>query len=292
MVPKRVSGLLTECVMVALGRMRVDPEAYKLFFFASASQKPHTGREQALERRQVSPEDLAGYKHYTLLYVKSEEDTRHEDPLGALHLAAPLQTVLERVQERHPVDGMPGARGEMGFIAILGVPVEKAEVVSKEMLKKVEELFAILPNKLGHAQAGGGGGNWRFFIHHKLRRVVFEVATSAYPLTLALHDDFAGHLAYSPNHGTDVAVLDAEGPGQRVLFDVATMQPISEAYLRAAMMAPGAAARKVEKNEVMSGNRRFRERRYVDANVGAEEEVDDDGGEDEDEEAALGSSMG
>ncbi|KAK3256566.1 hypothetical protein CYMTET_34304 [Cymbomonas tetramitiformis] len=112
----------------------------------------------------------------------------------------------------------------------------------------------------------------------------------------------------------------------------AQLGPMSDEYLGAAMMAPGAAARKVEESKVvMYGDvhphqlipvyggawgvwgigpglygglgpgvcgclkrtqRRFRERRYVDANVGAEEEVDDDGGEDEDEEAALGSSMG
>ncbi|KAK3262306.1 hypothetical protein CYMTET_28829 [Cymbomonas tetramitiformis] len=145
-------------------------------------------------------------------FVKSKEGTRHKDALGALYLAAPLQTVLEQVQERHagvvissylddafflgpptvaalayetymeeaatigldiqPVksaafspegdascfaDGMPGARGELDFMDVLGVPVGKAEAVSAEMLKKVEELCAILPilNKLGHAQARG-----------------------------------------------------------------------------------------------------------------------------------------
>ncbi|KAK3278581.1 hypothetical protein CYMTET_13486 [Cymbomonas tetramitiformis] len=134
------------------------------------------------------------------------------DPLRPLYLAAPLQTVLERVQERHPevigmayledvllmgppvvaaaaydtyveeavaiglhiqpaksaayspegdpgffAEEMPGARGELDFLNVLGVPVGKAEAVSAEMLRKVGELCGILPtlNKLGHAQAQG-----------------------------------------------------------------------------------------------------------------------------------------
>ena len=69
-------------------------------------------------------------------------------------------------------------------------------------------------------------------------------------LASALHDDFAGHLTYSPKHCPDVTVLDAEGPGQHVLFDVATARPMSDAHLGAAMMAPGAAAKKVEESKV------------------------------------------
>ena len=98
--------------------------------------------------------------------------------------------------------------------------------------------------------AGTGGGNWYSFIYHKLQRVLFEVAKSAFPLASVLHDDFAGHLTYSPNHCPDVTVLDAEGPGQHVLFDVATTRPMSDAHLGAAMMAPGAAARRVEESKV------------------------------------------
>ncbi|KAK3263560.1 hypothetical protein CYMTET_27643 [Cymbomonas tetramitiformis] len=78
--------------------------------------------------------------------------------------------------------------------------------------------------------AGAGGGNWYSFIHHKMQRVLFEVAKSAYPLASALHDDFAGYLTYSRNHCPDVTVLDAEGPGQHVLFDVATARPMSDVH--------------------------------------------------------------
>ncbi|KAK3246838.1 hypothetical protein CYMTET_43641 [Cymbomonas tetramitiformis] len=34
-------------------------------------------------------------------------------------------------------DGMPGVWGELDFIDVLGVPVEKAEAVTAEMLKKI-----------------------------------------------------------------------------------------------------------------------------------------------------------
>ncbi|KAK3242347.1 hypothetical protein CYMTET_47966 [Cymbomonas tetramitiformis] len=170
--------------------------------------------------------------------------------------------------------------------------------------------------------AGAGGGNWYSFIHHKLQRVLFEVAKSAYPLASALHDDFAGHLTYSPNHCPDVTVLDAEGPGQHVLFDVATARPMSDAHLGAAMMAPGAAAKKVEKSkvatygdvrphhfipfgvEVYGGlgpaahgflqkmQRCFRERRYMVENVERGEQVDGDGDEDRDEETTHDGTVG
>ncbi|KAK3279320.1 hypothetical protein CYMTET_12791 [Cymbomonas tetramitiformis] len=171
---------------------------------------------------------------------------------------------------------------------------------------------------------GTGGGNWYSFIHHKLQRVLFEVAKSAYPLASALHDDFAGYLTYSRNHCPDVTVLNAEGPGQHVLFDVATARPMSDAHLGAAMMAPGAAAKKVEESkvatygdvrphhfipfgvEVYGGlgpaaygflrktQRRFRERRYMEANAEGGEQVDGNGDEDEDEdeEAARGGAVG
>ncbi|KAK3236266.1 hypothetical protein CYMTET_53585, partial [Cymbomonas tetramitiformis] len=155
-------------------------------------------------------------------------------------------------------------------------------------------------------------------------RVLFEVAKSAYPLASALHDDFAGYLTNSRNHCPDVTVLDAEGPGQHVLFDVATARPMSDAHLGAAMMAPGAAAKKVEESkvatygdvrphhfipfgvEVYGGlgpaaygflqktQRRFRERRYMEANAEGGEQVDGNGDEDEDEdeEAARGGAVG
>ncbi|KAK3274731.1 hypothetical protein CYMTET_17099 [Cymbomonas tetramitiformis] len=171
---------------------------------------------------------------------------------------------------------------------------------------------------------GAGGGNWYSFIHHKLQRVLFEMAKSAYPLASALHDDFAGYLTYSRNHCPDVTVLDAEGLGQHVLFDVATARPMSDAHLGAAMMAPGAAATKVEESkmatygdvsshhfipfgvEVYGGlgpaaygflrktQRRFRERRYMEANAEGGEQVDGNGDEDEDEdeEAARGGAVG
>ncbi|KAK3237220.1 hypothetical protein CYMTET_52691 [Cymbomonas tetramitiformis] len=83
-----------------------------------------------------------------------------------------------------------------------------------------------------------GGGNWHSFIRHRLQRVLFEVAKSAFPLASALHDDFAGYLTYSPNHCPDVIVLDVGGPGQHVLFDVATARPMSDTHLGAAMTAP------------------------------------------------------
>ncbi|KAK3255678.1 hypothetical protein CYMTET_35153 [Cymbomonas tetramitiformis] len=171
---------------------------------------------------------------------------------------------------------------------------------------------------------GAGGGNWYSFNYHKLQRVLFEVAKSAYPLASALHDDFAGYLTYSRNHCPDVTVLDAEGPGQHVLFDVATARPMSDAHLGATMMAPGAAAKKVEESkvatygdvrphhfipfgvEVYGGlgpaaygflrktRRRFRERRYMEANAEGGEQVDGNGDEDEDEdeEAARGGAVG
>ncbi|KAK3236402.1 hypothetical protein CYMTET_53456 [Cymbomonas tetramitiformis] len=68
---------------------------------------------------------------------------------------------------------------------------------------------------------GAGGGNWYAFIHHKLQRVLFDVAKFAFPLASALDDDFAGYLTCLPNQCPDVTVLDAEGPGRHVIFYVA-----------------------------------------------------------------------
>ncbi|KAK3289441.1 hypothetical protein CYMTET_3120 [Cymbomonas tetramitiformis] len=166
--------------------------------------------------------------------------------------------------------------------------------------------------------AGTGGGSWYSFIHHKLQRVLFEVAKSAFASALALRDDFAGYLTYSPNYCPDVTFPDAEGPRQHVLCDVASARPMSDAHLGAAMMAPGAAARKVEESkvatygdvpphhfvsfgvEVYGGlgptaygflrktQQGFRKRRYMQENVveGEQVDVDEDEDEDEDEEAA------
>ncbi|KAK3237218.1 hypothetical protein CYMTET_52689 [Cymbomonas tetramitiformis] len=45
---------------------------------------------------------LGGVDGSVMRFVKSKEGTQQGDPLGLLYLAAPLQVVLERVQERHP----------------------------------------------------------------------------------------------------------------------------------------------------------------------------------------------
>ncbi|KAK3259487.1 hypothetical protein CYMTET_31516 [Cymbomonas tetramitiformis] len=88
------------------------------------------------------------------------------------------------------------------------------------------------------------------------------------------------------NHCPDVIVLDAEGPGQHVLFGVATARPMSDAHLGAAMMAPGAAAKKVEESKVAM------DRRYMEENAEGGEQVDGNGDADEDEEAAHGGAVG
>ncbi|KAK3280737.1 hypothetical protein CYMTET_11433 [Cymbomonas tetramitiformis] len=362
-------------------------------------------------------------------FIKLRENAQQGDPLGPPYLAAPLQAVLERVQERHlavvvmaylddvhligpPVlaaaaptksaayspegdvgcfaDEMPGARGELDFINVLGVPVGKAEAVAAEMLKKEaaeehdrrmrEALQDLVPvtsslavngdlrqhflrgipscpalelssaeyrvalrhilhveqpllGQVVECQDCGGEvdptgthfvglpwgrwswwGNWFSFIHHKLQRVLFEVAKSAYLPASALHDDFAGYLTYSPNHCPDVTVLDAEGPGRHVIFDVATTRPMADIHLGAAMMAPGAAAKNVEESkkatygnmhphefvpfgvEVYGGlgpeamaflkktQGRFGGRRYTVENAAEEEDVDEEGNEGGDEE--------
>ncbi|KAK3252225.1 hypothetical protein CYMTET_38468 [Cymbomonas tetramitiformis] len=95
------------------------------------------------------------------------------------------------------------------------------------------------------ARAGAGAGNWG---HGEGSFIVIR------PLASASHDDFAGHLTYSRNHCPDVTVLDAEGPGQYAMFDVATARPMSDVHLGAAMMPPGAAAKKVEESKVVNGN--------------------------------------
>ena len=170
----------------------------------------------------------------------------------------------------------------------------------------------------------GPGGGTGTLSYHKLQRILFDVAKSAFPLALALHDNFAGYLTYSPNHCPDVTVLDAEGPGRHVIFDVATTQPMAEAHFGPAMMAPRAAAQRVEESKVATyGNmrphqlipfgvevygglgpaaveflrkiqQRFGGRRYREEDVAEQEEVDEgeDMGEDEEAEVPLGCSMG
>ncbi|KAK3232660.1 hypothetical protein CYMTET_56995 [Cymbomonas tetramitiformis] len=115
MVPKRVRGLFTKCVMAALGRMRLDPEdveAYKLILL--------------LPRLALQPVRVDGS---AMQYVKSKEDAQQGDPLGPPYLGAPLQTVLERVQKRHP------------------------EAVTMEMLKKVEKLCYFAHREQARARA-------------------------------------------------------------------------------------------------------------------------------------------
>ncbi|KAK3283708.1 hypothetical protein CYMTET_8601 [Cymbomonas tetramitiformis] len=73
-----------------------------------------------------------------------------------------------------------------------------------------------------------------------------------FEVVLTLHDDFAGHLSYLPHHFVDMTVLDAEGPGQYAMFHVATAQPMTDAHLGAATMAPGVAVRKVEERKVVT----------------------------------------
>eukprot|EP00854_Cymbomonas_tetramitiformis_P002177 gene2177-biopygen2089 len=275
---------------------------------------------------------------------------------------------------------MPAARGRSDFIDVMGVPVGEADKVDMEMLKKVEELCAILPTMVkceaageharrmlealvdllpegglpwhslefaalphgmgltkatrvsgaawlgGFAQVwedmrelfpmvtggigdleaesnlpggvGAGGGNRYSFIHHKLQRVLFDVAKSAFPLASALHDDFAGYLTYSPNHCPDVTVLGAEGPGRHVMFNVAPAHPMAEAHSGAAMMAPGAAAKREESKVATYGNVGKHQLMpvgvQVEEDVAEQEEVDEgeDMGEDEEGEGPLGCSMG
>ncbi|KAK3275459.1 hypothetical protein CYMTET_16412 [Cymbomonas tetramitiformis] len=120
---------------------------------------------------------------------------------------------------------------------------------------------------------GAGGGELVPFHSSQASGVLFDVAKSTFPLASALHDDFAGYLKYSPNHCPDITVLDAEGPGRHVMFDVATTRLMAEAQFGAAMMAPGAAVKRVEESK---------------------EEVDEgeDMREDEEGEVPLGCSMG
>ncbi|KAK3259008.1 hypothetical protein CYMTET_31974 [Cymbomonas tetramitiformis] len=97
-------------------------------------------------------------------YAKSKEGTQQGKPPGA----ALLSPAANRVGAANEVsgfrlgdascfaDGMPGTQGELDFIDVSGMPVGKADAVTAEMLKKVEELCALLPmNELGHTQAHG-----------------------------------------------------------------------------------------------------------------------------------------
>ncbi|KAK3278366.1 hypothetical protein CYMTET_13689 [Cymbomonas tetramitiformis] len=136
---------------------------------------------------------------------------------------------------------------------------------------------------LGSTRLPGGlelAGNWFSSIHYKLQRVLFEVAKSAFPLASALPDDFAGHLAYSPNYCPDVTVLDAEGPGRHVIFDVAAAQPMADAHPWGGHdgRGSGSKARGGEQGGDKT-QRWFGGRRYMSEDEAKEEE----GGEEEDE---------
>ncbi|KAK3284228.1 hypothetical protein CYMTET_8114, partial [Cymbomonas tetramitiformis] len=119
---------------------------------------------------------------------------------------------------------------------------------------------------------------------------------------------------------------DAEGPGQHVIFDVATARPMADAHVGAAMMAPGAAARNVEESKVATYGDvpphqlvtfgvgvygglgpaavaflkrtqwRFSGRRYLAEDAVEADEVDEEGDEEgsggEDARAGRGGSMG
>eukprot|EP00854_Cymbomonas_tetramitiformis_P034055 gene34055-biopygen7363 len=328
-------------------------------------------------------------------FVRSKEGAQQGDPIGPLYFVAPLQVVLEQIQERHP--------GEIVFaylddVFLLGA-IGGGGSICDLMLKKVDELCDILLaiNELGHAQAQGlllrfwahprlgywlrggsaagvmarvvdveaesdlpyvpflqqvamqkvteavgeveaargaaflrgipcgpalelssfeyrvvlrhglhterpllgRGGNWYAFIHCTIQRALIDVAKSAFPLASTLHDDFASHLTYSPNHCPGVKVLDAEGLGQHVLLDVATARPMADAHFGAAMMAPGAAAGKVEEGKLRSTetsavNRTSWSlsdgRRYMEEDAGEEKEVNEE--EEEEEDTAHAGSMG
>ncbi|KAK3267523.1 hypothetical protein CYMTET_23932 [Cymbomonas tetramitiformis] len=54
---------------------------------------------------------------------------------------------------------------------------------------------------------------------HKLDRVLFEVAKSAFPSTSALDAGFTGYLTFSRHTCPDIRVLDVEDPGQDVMAD-------------------------------------------------------------------------
>ncbi|KAK3273450.1 hypothetical protein CYMTET_18309 [Cymbomonas tetramitiformis] len=202
--------------MVALARMRVDPgdvQAHKAAAVTPcrdvlleicnhlvASQAPEQSPGTAGGRAAGGVKggvDLGVHTVQAAFDRHPEWARNRGDSLGPLHLAAPLQTVLERVQEGQPevivlaylddvllvgtllataydayADGggrdwpshsackvsgllaeadtgflaeeMPGARGELDFINILGEPVGKPEVVTG-----------------GDAEEGGGDA-WHF----------------------------------------------------------------------------------------------------------------------------------
>ncbi|KAK3251933.1 hypothetical protein CYMTET_38746 [Cymbomonas tetramitiformis] len=110
------------------------------------------------------------------------------------------------------------------------------------------------------------------------------VVSNAFLFATEGRNDFMGHLAYSPNHFPDVAVLDAQEPNQHALFDTGTARPMSDAHLGGDMMAPRMAAREAEESKVVLGRTTW-ERLYMEVNVGKEEEAHDDGDEGEDKEA-------
>ncbi|KAK3275075.1 hypothetical protein CYMTET_16777 [Cymbomonas tetramitiformis] len=207
------------------------------------------------------------------------------------------------------MEEMPGARGELDFINVLGVPVGKVEAVVAEMLKKaamqkvteamgeidearraekhlppqvstadvIKKLRVIttvhesVPNgymPLSSPPLIGSGWlvHWGSHIFLGSTRVLFEVAKSAFPLASALPDDFAGHLAYSPNHCPDVTVLDAEGP-------------VGHSFGVEVYGGLGPALAFLKKTQRWFGGRRY---------MSEDEAKEEEGGEEEDEGAGLG----
>ncbi|KAK3240909.1 hypothetical protein CYMTET_49284 [Cymbomonas tetramitiformis] len=118
---EEVPGLFTECVMVALRRMRVDAEdveGYKLG--ASRRVMAVVGEEQMLRDAVWS--------------VKAGQLEKAVKRLELAKLAPATKETLAKLEQVHPAgtDGMPRARGEMDLIDALGLPVEKADAASAE----------------------------------------------------------------------------------------------------------------------------------------------------------------
>eukprot|EP00854_Cymbomonas_tetramitiformis_P034229 gene34229-biopygen21595 len=75
------------------------------------------------------------------------------------HSACKVGGLLAKADTGFLAEEMPGARGELDFINILGEPVGKPEVVTAEMLRKVEEMHGLLPtlNEVDRAQTNARG---------------------------------------------------------------------------------------------------------------------------------------
>ncbi|KAK3256526.1 hypothetical protein CYMTET_34343 [Cymbomonas tetramitiformis] len=265
-------------------------------------------------------------------FVKSWEGAQQRDSWGPLYLAAPLQTALERVQEGQPevivlaylddallvgppdwpshsackvgdlldeadtgflAEEMPGARGELDFINILGEPVGKPEVVTAEMLRKVEEMHGILPalnetnargapglaaggwpslvllrTSLGrHAAASSDGYREDLGVGNRLPHI-WSLQTAMQKLSEAVEEI---------EEARGVTVSDAKRSGQHVVFDVATVRPMVEApwgsHDGSGSGSKEAAMRFLKKIQ----QRRFTRRRCMEVDVAEEEEVNEEG---------------